>query len=308
MFASFPVARAFGITFRVDWTWIAFTLLLALTWDGDPRVALLNWLLVFFIVFLHEVGHSVMARSLEIEVKDITLSFFGGYTRMGWGKRQEQPLAEILVALAGPATNIVLGLLAAPIAALSLSEGFRGLEPGLTTSLLDLAKNFCLFNLALGFSNLAPLLPLDGGRVLRGTLGIFLDWLTATRIVAVLGRFGAVALIVLGFLWSSWVSVLIGFVVWRAASQEVWLVRARRAQERAKDGFDPLGAAPAQFTRVDPEPAAQVEPDSAATRARRPADNPLAEHEGQLDDEAIKRLEQFRGRLRKRDDEDAPSS
>lgn len=307
MFASFPVARAFGITFRIDWTWIAFILMTAIFWPGDPMVALFNWLLIFVIVFLHEVGHSAMARVLSIEVKDITLSFFGGYTRMGWGKRVEDAKAEILVALAGPAVNLFLALLSAPFAAMTLTEGFESLEAGATTSAFDLARNFCLFNLVLGVTNLLPFFPADGGRVFRATLGIFVDWLTATRIAAAVGRIAAVALIVVGFMYSSWVAVLFGFLMWRQCVGEVWMVRARRAQRQreldAADGFGPGGPAPAKFTPVDP-PQPTNESADAATPARRPVDNPLAGAEGPLDDEAIKKLENFRGRLRRSSEQD----
>ena len=291
MFASFPVARAFGITFRVDWTWIALTLLTAVFWDGDPKVGLANFMLVSVMVFMHEVGHSWMGRALKLDVRDITLSFFGGYTRMGWGNRHEDSKAEMLVAVAGPAVNLVL----AAVFGLFVDE----LAWGRTLAFGDLAQKFYFLNLALGLSNLLPFFPADGGRVLRSSLGLFLDWLTATRIAALIGRLAAVGMIVVGFVYTLWAFVLFGFLMWRACGAEVFLVRLRRAQAAKLHAFEGLRARPATFTPVDTPPAPTADaPPTDSSGARKPVDNPLASSEGELDDEALKRLEQFRGRLR----------
>lgn len=74
-----------------------------------------------------------------------------------------------LVALAGPAMNFALAFLAAHLFRLS----------SLSRTVVELAENFILFNLAIGMFNLLPVPPLDGGRVMVGILPLRLAALWA---------------------------------------------------------------------------------------------------------------------------------
>jgi len=146
--------------------------------------------MVFFCVLLHEFGHAFAARRYGIRTPDITLFPFGGVARIE--RMPENPKQEIVIALAGPAVNVViasvlwLGLLAA---------GFAGrVDP------LRLAGSFVVELLAVNvwllLFNLIPAFPMDGGRVLRAVLALWMDHARATRIAAQIGQSLAV---VLGF-------------------------------------------------------------------------------------------------------------
>ncbi len=90
-----------------------------------------------------------------------------------------------MVAIAGPATNIVLAVLAALVLR----------QADLSESTVDAANLFLMLNLVLAFFNLVPIPPLDGGRIMVGILPAFL-----ARPYAQLERFGmglVMALIIL---------------------------------------------------------------------------------------------------------------
>ena len=72
---------------------------------------------LFGSVFLHELGHSLVARSFGIQVLDITFWPLGGMARMS--HMPESPKVEGLVAIAGPAVNFVLAAISVPLIALA---------------------------------------------------------------------------------------------------------------------------------------------------------------------------------------------
>ncbi len=308
MFGSFPIARVFGTTIRIDLSWVLLVIGTAALWPGDPLAAVINLLIIFTLVALHELGHTLAARAFKIEVLDITLWFLGGMARMR--EIPENPKVEIIVALAGPAVNFVLAAIALPLMLASGVASMSDIAPNATATAAGLLGNFILINLFMGFSNLLPAFPMDGGRVFRALCGAFTDWLTATRIAAGLGKLFAVGLIVLGFTSKQWSFAAVGLFVWLAGSRELWAVRMRRAQQQMREntfgGFPPgYGPRPATFTEseTEPTPASPKEPSDDASGARRPSDNPL-DQGGKLDDDAIAKLERFRGRLRDPRDSD----
>jgi Zn-dependent protease len=114
-------------------------------------------ILLFVSVLVHELAHSLVARTRGIEAASITLFIFGGVSSL----RTDAPRAstEFLIAIVGPLTSI--GLAAACFLVASAVGDPR---------VAALFGYLALINGLLGLFNLIPGFPLDGGRVLRAVV------------------------------------------------------------------------------------------------------------------------------------------
>ena len=134
---------------------------------------------------VHEGAHLLAARLCRVEILEIRLMPFGGSARMENPYRLS-PAQLIPVALAGPAANL---LLACAVSALAQWRLISAAAAGAHAAI----------NLALMLFNLAPVLPLDGGRVLCAVLSRFLGEHRALSVGLLLGRLCAAGLCV-GFI------------------------------------------------------------------------------------------------------------
>jgi Zn-dependent protease/predicted transcriptional regulator len=231
--------RVAGIPVRVHVSWLVIYGLLAwsLSVGYFPQVlpdmpvrahwvsGLVAALLLFVSVFVHELSHSVVARSRGLPVRAITLHIFGGVSELE--REPDTPGLEFWMALAGPLTSFVLGGLA--FAAAGLADA----RPALVAILRYLA----VVNVMVGLFNLVPGFPLDGGRVLRAVLWRArgdLQW--ATRVASRAGSTVGLILMGLGvlraltgdFFGGLWF-VLIGLFLRQAAEGSYRQLVLRRA-------------------------------------------------------------------------------
>jgi Zn-dependent protease/CBS domain-containing protein len=226
---AWRLGQLFGIgiyvhaTFWLLLTWIGLSYLGA----GAGWVASLTGvalvLCVFGIVVLHELGHALAARRFGIRTRDITLYPIGGVASLE--RVPEQPAEELIVALAGPAVNAVLG---AVLYAALLLKG----DP-IDASALPLVGGPFLVklffvNITIGIFNLIPAFPMDGGRVLRSLLALRMDYAHATEVAARVGQALALLFGLLG-LFANPMLLLIALFVWMGAEQESSLARLKSA-------------------------------------------------------------------------------
>ncbi len=184
--------------------------------DGVVFIALL-----FLCVVLHEFGHVFAARRYGIKTSDVTLLPIGGVASLE--RMPEKPSQEIVVALAGPAVNLVIAfvLIALLGARFDLSQ-MAQLEQAQST----LIGRVAAANVVLLLFNLIPAFPMDGGRVLRALLATRLGFTRATRVAANVGQALAVVFGFLG-LFGNPLLVLIAVFIFLAASGEAGYVQAR---------------------------------------------------------------------------------
>jgi Zn-dependent protease/predicted transcriptional regulator len=175
---AWEIGRALGIPIRVHASW--FLVFIFVTWtlatgylpEALPGLSGSRYwgmgavaaLLLFFSVLLHELGHSYVALRYHIPIGQITLFLFGGVAHMR--KEPPSPLAEFLIAIAGPVVSFAIGAfcfgLAVAVESLFFPAGGHGF--------VVLGGLLGFNNVVLGLFNLIPGFPLDGGRALRAGL------------------------------------------------------------------------------------------------------------------------------------------
>jgi Zn-dependent protease len=177
--------------------------------------------LLFVSVVLHEFGHVFAARRYGIKTFDITLLPIGGVASLE--RMPERPAQEVVVALAGPAVNLVIAaMLVILLGARFDLEQMTQLELARSTMMGRVAAA----NISLLVFNLIPAFPMDGGRVLRALLAVRLGYTRATRAAAFVGQALAFLLALIGLLGNPLV-VLIAVFIFLAASGEAGYVQAR---------------------------------------------------------------------------------
>ncbi len=120
-------------------------------------------------VLLHEMGHALTSRHFGLQ-PTVVLAGFGGYTAHQPARR---PRDEFLVIAAGPTMNFLVAL------ALNFVPTPEGDDAGMVTALVG---QISFLNIFWGLYNLLPIMPLDGGQLLRVTLRKFIrKTLTADR-------------------------------------------------------------------------------------------------------------------------------
>ena len=207
----------FDIPVYVDLTFLIL-MFLFLNDGGSFSYGLMQAMVLGLSIIAHEFGHSLTGRAFGCETHDITLSFIGGCASMtsmprrGW--------QEFLVALAGPLVSFALcgiGFLALNV--LPIENHFLA---------YTLAYLYYL-NLVLGCFNLLPGFPMDGGRIFRSAMMLFLSRPKATLVAMWIGRVFAVLLglsgayaLLNGGNWA-FIRIFIAWMIWKEGYREYQL-------------------------------------------------------------------------------------
>ena len=135
-------------------------------WYGDPTARRLGRISLNPLVHLDPVGSVALP---------LMAFYFGGFI-FGWAKPVPVNTANLqnhrrdflVIAAAGPASNIVMAIGASAL--LGLVPGGLGAAEGTPAVLATLLLFMVQFNLILAVFNMLPIPPLDGGNVLAGLL------------------------------------------------------------------------------------------------------------------------------------------
>lgn len=137
---------------------------------------------IYLLLVLHELGHILAAASFRVRIYELELLPFGSSAKME-NIFEGHPVKETIIAAAGPVVSLIFA-----VSAFTLHHYF----PNFIPDELLLAEKY---GYLIACFNLLPVLPLDGGRILRAILSRRCDFGRATRITAVLGMVAGGALV-----------------------------------------------------------------------------------------------------------------
>lgn len=225
------IFEIFGFKLKVDPSWLLIAALIvwSLSTSYFPEVlpgrsgsfytvlGIVAMLGMFASLILHELSHSLIARSHGLGVGGITLFIFGGVAELE--EEPHDPKSEFQIAIAGPLMSLLLAGFF-NVASDLVGGGAEASVAGAVFGYL------ALINLVLAVFNLFPAFPLDGGRMLRAVIwGATGDLLRATRISSRIGTFFGLFLMLSGALvvfggqgvGGVW-QILIGFFILNASN------------------------------------------------------------------------------------------
>lgn len=130
---------------------------------------LVDGILMFLVVIVHELGHIMVAKRKNYSVESIELLPIGGVATINQS-HYNQSADEWYIALAGPMNNIIFIIILV----------YFG-------NIIPYQEKLINYNLALFFFNLLPAYPLDGGRLLKAYLSKEKSVYDSSRIAASIG-------------------------------------------------------------------------------------------------------------------------
>jgi Zn-dependent protease/CBS domain-containing protein len=224
---SITVGTFAGTAVRVHITFVLFLVFIGVAAYArggieTARDSLLFISAIFTCVVLHEFGHILTGKRYGVHAPEVTLLPIGGVANVD--RMPEKPWQELLIALAGPAVNIVIAALLIVAARTFDADVFSHMDDPQYSLLQRLAAT----NLILATFNMIPAFPMDGGRVLRAGLAMWIGMESATRIAAQIGQIFAFGLGFIG-LFGHPMLIFVAIFIYMAAASEAQMTMVHEA-------------------------------------------------------------------------------
>nr|WP_321498588.1 site-2 protease family protein [uncultured Methanolobus sp.] len=234
MSKAYSIGKIIGIPIKADITFLIVLPLFAWFFSSQSEpfgfagiqseimkygLSLLTAILLFASILVHELAHSYFTLRFGGSIKEIRLHLLGGAAAMN--REVHEPLKVIIIVAAGPLSSIVMGAL---LLFLNFSLNPVSVMEGNSLFLMVFILGY--INIFLGLFNLIPAFPMDGGRILRAFLSLFMDYVKATEKAVLIGKIFAVLMGILGLFTDLWL-LLIAFYIYGNANREEQLVKMR---------------------------------------------------------------------------------
>lgn len=247
---SFKLFTLFGIPIRMHWTlplFMAGEIVNSLRLYGSESLKYSAGAmgLLWIQVLTHELGHCWGARHVGEEADQIVLWPLGGMAYVG---QTEDPRRDWIITIAGPAVTVLWGLFsAAALLAMGFSLGWDALNPFADwwpEGVIDYVPVLMAINLKLSvvlaaFNLLVPAFPLDGCRLLLGWLTLRMGPGPAMRTTAIIAVPTGIAMALVGFWKSSFMTVLLG--LWVTVQSIALYGQAHQASEFGEASYSGRG-------------------------------------------------------------------
>jgi Zn-dependent protease/CBS domain-containing protein len=233
---SISVGRIFGVDLRIHWTFFLLPLFVWYTEYAAHGTAnegrgLALVAIMFACVLAHEFGHALVARRSGVRAKSIILLPIGGITQLDDSQpvdlkavpnpaspKLEPWKRDILIALAGPLTNLLMALVSAAVLLMFVPHLDLWTWPFMRSG--NLPRSLVWINLYIAGFNLLPAYPMDGGRVLRALFSRHMDPIQATRRAVSIGQAFATLFILTGMPLPNYWLTLVGLFLFIASQME----------------------------------------------------------------------------------------
>ncbi len=198
-------------------------------------------LLLFVCVVIHELAHSLTSTWMGYPVQDIVLFPLGGVSQIE--ELPKGPGEELLMAIAGPMSNIVIAFVLGVVGLATPAATFESVrriatDPG-SLGWSDTLLYLIVTNISLALFNLIPAFPMDGGRVLRSLLATVMPHARATELAVHVGQAFAWLMGLGGLLTGNVLWILLAIFVYSGAVQEGRMARIQSVLEgmRVRQAF-----------------------------------------------------------------------
>jgi Zn-dependent protease/predicted transcriptional regulator len=180
--------------------------------------------LFFATLLFHELSHSFVAQRYGAQIRGITLFIIGGVSQMEEIPRE--PRKEANISAAGPGLSLCIGfvtyalyLLYGPVPR-PLVGGETVIAATVTNAALIVLGILAFYNILLGFFNLIPAFPMDGGRLLRAAFGTRMSYVEATRRAVAVGKMFAIVMAIVGLFTFQLFLLLIAVFIYFGGGEE----------------------------------------------------------------------------------------
>ena len=244
---SLLIARIAGTEIRLHWTMILILPYVYFTFRPENPLegarAFLLISLVFVSVLLHELGHLLVARLYNVKVSSVVLWVLGGAAVTE--REPEDPGAQLLIAGAGPVANLLISALFMILMAVGMLVAVFLPFVKVTLPAVFPLRNFIFLmatNLILAISNLLPIYPLDGGRIFKALVHMFVGPARSAQVTFWISAVLAVLLLIWAVLGRSWLIGGTAFLLLMGAitlnqSLILWWMRAYARLARKPELF-----------------------------------------------------------------------
>jgi Zn-dependent protease/CBS domain-containing protein len=180
--------------------------------------------LFFATLLFHELSHSFVAQNYGAKIQGITLFVIGGVSQMEEIPRE--PRMEAKISVAGPGLSLGIGIvsyafyyLVGPVGRTTVGD-VTVIEATITNAALIVIGILAFYNILLGFFNLIPAFPMDGGRILRAAFALRMPYIDATRRAVAVGKSFAFVMGILGLFTFQFFLLLIAFFIYFGGTEE----------------------------------------------------------------------------------------
>ena len=236
---SWEVMKIKGIPLRIHPSWFLVFLYFILSGRDqfetllDGQASIWNgWLIGFFTssllflsVLLHELAHSFVAMGEGLKVRDITLFFLGGMANLE--KECKTSKGSLKIAISGPIVSLMLAFLM-----ILLSNNFSVSN----IIISNLFNQVGSLNLLIGLFNLLPIIPLDGGVILKSLIWYFTGSkragikvaIASARLISLLAIFIGIFSLFSGRFYVAICLLIIGLFIFTSSKSQSQIIKIQK--------------------------------------------------------------------------------